>query len=141
MVNFLLCRRTCVLKTNLQQTMQDSIRGKEELREIDIDDAASCNNYLSIKNTMICRSCKATEIPVLFMPCRHLCLCKDCQVFAKVCQVCQIVTANFEVYQSRRINQNNSHERSFTFNHLIMAPLAFLLPYVFTYVMQKIAPY
>ncbi|KAI3452712.1 hypothetical protein Pfo_009376 [Paulownia fortunei] len=103
-----------ILKTNLQQAMEDSIRGKEGLGESDMDGAASCidpNNYLSsaggsgrsttLKNDMICKSCKAKEASVLLMPCRHLCLCKECEGFVNVCPVCQIITtASFEVYLS-----------------------------------------
>ncbi|KAL0336134.1 UNVERIFIED_CONTAM: hypothetical protein Sradi_4825300 [Sesamum radiatum] len=64
-----------ILKTNLQQAMQNSNRGKEGLGESNVDDAASCidpNNYLgvaggsgrsgSVKKDMMCKSCKAKQM-------------------------------------------------------------------------------
>ncbi|KAH6815589.1 SBP binding family protein [Perilla frutescens var. frutescens] len=103
-----------VLKTNLQQAMQGSNAGKEGHGESDADDAASCidpDNYLSVaggsgrsssmKKEMICRGCKAKEVSILLMPCRHFCLCKECESFATVCPVCQMITtASFQVYLS-----------------------------------------
>ncbi|PIN18991.1 putative E3 ubiquitin ligase [Handroanthus impetiginosus] len=100
-----------VLKTNLQQAMQGSNQVKEGQGESDTDDAASCidpNNYLSgparsstSKKGMMCRSCKVKGVSILLMPCRHLCLCKDCEAFVNACPVCQMVTtASFEVYLS-----------------------------------------
>ncbi|XP_057774526.1 probable BOI-related E3 ubiquitin-protein ligase 3 [Salvia miltiorrhiza] len=97
-----------VLKTNLEQAMQGSNAGKEGCGESDVDDAASCidpNNYLSVsasvKKDIICKACKAKEVSILLMPCRHFCLCKECQAFATVCPVCQMITtASFEVYLS-----------------------------------------
>ncbi|XP_011086587.1 probable BOI-related E3 ubiquitin-protein ligase 2 [Sesamum indicum] len=103
-----------ILKTNLQQAMQNSNRGKEGLGESNVDDAASCidpNNYLgvaggsgrsaSVKKDMMCKSCKEKQVSILLMPCRHLCLCKECEGFVSVCPVCQMIaTASFEVYLS-----------------------------------------
>ncbi|XP_029124387.1 BOI-related E3 ubiquitin-protein ligase 1 isoform X3 [Elaeis guineensis] len=34
-----------------------------------------------ISEQMACRSCKLKEVSVLLMPCRHLCLCDDCERF------------------------------------------------------------
>ncbi|KAL2253612.1 UNVERIFIED_CONTAM: hypothetical protein Sindi_0155900, partial [Sesamum indicum] len=64
-----------ILKTNLQQAMQNSNRGKEGLGESNVDDAASCidpNNYLgvaggsgrsaSVKKDMMCKSCKEKQL-------------------------------------------------------------------------------
>ncbi|KAL5200226.1 hypothetical protein ABZP36_021429 [Zizania latifolia] len=36
-----------------------------------------------------CRWCKTEEATVLVMPCRHLCLCADCERNADVCPVCR----------------------------------------------------
>lgn len=93
-----------VLKTNLER----SNAGKEGRGESDADDAASCvdpNNYLSVstptKKDIICKACKGKEVSILLMPCRHFCLCRECQAFATVCPVCQMITtASFEVYLS-----------------------------------------
>ncbi|XP_008812700.1 BOI-related E3 ubiquitin-protein ligase 1-like isoform X2 [Phoenix dactylifera] len=42
-----------------------------------------------ISEQMACKSCKIKEVSVLLMPCRHLCLCDDCERFIEVCPVCQ----------------------------------------------------
>lgn len=103
-----------VLKTNLQQAMQDSNQGKEGFGDSDMDDAASFvdpNNYLglpggsgkpkSVENNMVCKLCKTKEVCILLMPCRHLCLCKDCEGSVHLCPVCRsITTAHIEVYLS-----------------------------------------
>ncbi|KAL2547013.1 SBP (S-ribonuclease binding protein) family protein [Forsythia ovata] len=102
-----------ILKTNLQQAMQDSNQGKEGFGESDMDDAASFvdpNNYLglpggsgkpkSVKNNIVCKLCKKKEVCILLMPCRHLCLCKDCEGSVRVCPVCRLITAaHFEPHQ------------------------------------------
>lgn len=109
-----------VLKSNLQQAIsQGAEHGKEGFGDSEVDDAASHidpNNYLSIpgepakyfsrsnlglKEHMTCRSCKAKEVSILLMPCRHLCLCKECDGFIGVCPVCQLIkTASVQVYLS-----------------------------------------
>lgn len=102
-----------ILKTNLQQALsQGAEQMKEGFGDSDIDDTASCinpNNFLSIpaKSTsmkdvnMICRVCKAKEVSFLLMPCRHLCLCKDCEGLVSVCPVCHLMkTASVQVYLS-----------------------------------------
>ncbi|XWS69027.1 hypothetical protein CRYUN_Cryun04dG0144400 [Craigia yunnanensis] len=108
------------LKSNLQQVIsQGAEQGKEGFGDSEVDDAASYidpNNFLSIpvaaaksvsrnhhgmKEHMICRACKAKEVSILLMPCRHLCLCKDCDVLVSVCPVCQVMkTAGVQVYLS-----------------------------------------
>ncbi|KAM2534895.1 probable BOI-related E3 ubiquitin-protein ligase 3 [Malus sylvestris] len=112
-----------VLKSNLQQAIsQGADQGKEGFGDSEVDDAASYidpNNYLTIpagpaktvsKNYLglkeqtgsrTCRACKAKEVSTLLMPCRHLCLCKDCDGFVNVCPVCESMkTASFQVYLS-----------------------------------------
>ena len=109
-----------VLKSNLQQAIsQGAEQGKEGFGDSEVDDAASYigpNNFLSIpvvaansvsrnhhgmNEKMICRACKAKEMSILLMPCRHLCLCKDCDVLISVCPVCQVTkTAGVQVYLS-----------------------------------------
>ncbi|CAA3020549.1 E3 ubiquitin- ligase BOI [Olea europaea subsp. europaea] len=108
-----------ILKTNLQLAMQDSNQGKEGFGDSEMDDAESFvdpNNYLSlpsgsgepksVKNNMVCKLCKMKEVCILLMPCRHLCLCKDCEGSVRVCPVCRLITAShFEVYLSQRTNE------------------------------------
>lgn len=40
---------------------------------------------------MVCKSCNFRNSCVVFLPCRHLCSCKDCQVSLDSCPVCGMV--------------------------------------------------
>lgn len=103
------------LRTNLQQAMQSAEQGKEGTGDNELDDAVSCidpNNWLSIpsgsgkgtsakKANLKCKVCKLKEVSILLMPCRHLCLCKDCEGLVNVCPICQLMTtAGVEVFLS-----------------------------------------
>lgn len=109
-----------VLKNNLQQAIsQGADQVKEGFGDSEDDDAASYidpNNVLSIpggplksfsknypgsNDHMTCRACKKREVSFLLIPCRHLCLCKDCDGFTSVCPVCQSMkTGSVQVYLS-----------------------------------------
>ncbi|XVF67945.1 hypothetical protein PTKIN_Ptkin10aG0162700 [Pterospermum kingtungense] len=39
--------------------------------------------------TMVCKCCNSRTTCVLFLPCRHLCSCKDCAAFLDTCPVCR----------------------------------------------------
>ncbi|XP_039006330.1 probable BOI-related E3 ubiquitin-protein ligase 3 [Hibiscus syriacus] len=41
------------------------------------------------ERTMVCKCCYRRDSFVLFLPCRHLCSCKDCAVFLDSCPVCK----------------------------------------------------
>lgn len=107
------------LRNNLQQAIsQGAEQGKEGFGESEVDDDASYidpNNFLNIlaapinsthksyqdMENLTCRACKVKTVSMLLMPCRHLCLCKDCEGFINVCPVCQLIkTASVEVYLS-----------------------------------------
>ncbi|KAK4264346.1 hypothetical protein QN277_025540 [Acacia crassicarpa] len=102
------------LKNNLQQVMARSVmRRKEAHGDGESEEVASCMNTgfqgvtehagdsNSSKRQMNCRACKVKEVCVLMLPCRHLCLCKDCEVLIDVCPVCGIMkTASVEVFMS-----------------------------------------
>lgn len=48
---------------------------------------------------MKCKACKGKEVSALFLPCRHLCLCIDCEVFIDICPVCRVKkTGSFQVF-------------------------------------------
>ncbi|XP_004489827.1 E3 ubiquitin-protein ligase BOI isoform X2 [Cicer arietinum] len=95
-----------VLRNNLQQAIS---YGKEGFGDSEIDDVASSNvssaamksiykRYQDMDN-LSCKSCKENEVCVMLMPCRHLCLCKDCDAFVNVCPLCRLIkTASIEVY-------------------------------------------
>lgn len=103
-----------VLRSNLKQVMaQGAMHAKEGCGDSEVDDTASYTNqnHLSFvdgsgkldptKKTMICRSCKVKEVSVLLLPCRHLCLCTDCEGFIEVCPICRVMkTASVQVYMS-----------------------------------------
>ncbi|KAG2317153.1 hypothetical protein Bca52824_020275 [Brassica carinata] len=107
------------LKVNLQQVMShgnntNNAGGvladhhhqvKEGFGDSEIDDEAASYNYTNIPgmpNTgMRCKSCNVKEVSVLLVPCRHLSLCKDCDVFTGVCPVCQsLKTSSVQVFFS-----------------------------------------
>ncbi|KAL5816257.1 hypothetical protein ACOSQ3_024635 [Xanthoceras sorbifolium] len=102
-----------VLKNNLKQVMaQGNVHGKEGCGDSEVDDAASHTNQNHVNNVdgsgnsismkqRNCRACKVQEVSILILPCRHLCLCKDCEGFIDVCPVCKVMkTASVQVYLS-----------------------------------------
>ncbi|XP_050208031.1 probable BOI-related E3 ubiquitin-protein ligase 2 isoform X1 [Mercurialis annua] len=106
-----------VLKNNLQQAIsQGAEQGKEGFGDSEVDDTASYidpNNYLNMpvgsgrpvgrnhQGHMMCRACKVKEVCMLLMPCRHLCLCRECDMLIGVCPVCQLIkTSSVQVYLS-----------------------------------------
>lgn len=99
------------LRTNLQQAMQSAEQGKEGTGDNELDDAVSYNRLSNIpsgsgkctltEKGIICKVCKSKEVSILLMPCRHLCLCKDCEGLVSVCPICQLMTsASVEVFLS-----------------------------------------
>ncbi|XAR72619.1 hypothetical protein NMG60_11019327 [Bertholletia excelsa] len=97
------------LKNNLQQQViaQGAAKAQEGCGDSDVDDAASNTNQSlqgtpgSSGNQVICKACKVKEVCVLLMPCRHLCLCKDCDGFIDICPLCQVMrTASVQVFMS-----------------------------------------
>ncbi|CAA6669741.1 unnamed protein product [Spirodela intermedia] len=49
----------------------------------------------------VCRSCRRRVAAVLVLPCRHLCLCRECAAGAEACPVCRCArTACLEVFLS-----------------------------------------
>lgn len=67
------------------------------------DAESSCEELggkvMSPETSMVCRSCKAQNSCVLFLPCRHLCSCKSCEAFLGSCPVCESTKeASMEVF-------------------------------------------
>ncbi|XP_062023080.1 probable BOI-related E3 ubiquitin-protein ligase 2 [Rosa rugosa] len=89
------------LKVNLDQVIAQSRDSKEGCGDSEIDDTASCCNGHSInfnmfgkesndvKEVMTCKACRVNEVCMLLLPCKHLCLCKDCECKLSICPVCQ----------------------------------------------------
>lgn len=106
-----------ILKNNLQNAIsQGADQGKEGFGDSEVDDATSYidpTNYLTVAGGrgksiagpstehLSCRACRTREVSMLLMPCRHLCVCKECDGFISVCPVCNIPkSASVEVYLS-----------------------------------------
>lgn len=90
-----------LLKFNLQQIYAQSKDSKEGCGDSEVDDTASCCNGRFIashllskdnsdmKELMTCKVCRSREVCMLLFPCKHLCLCKDCESRFTVCPLCQ----------------------------------------------------
>ncbi|XP_038888285.1 probable BOI-related E3 ubiquitin-protein ligase 2 [Benincasa hispida] len=52
-------------------------------------ECCSVSEQGKMKNKMICRSCNLRNSTVIFLPCRHLCCCKDCETVLDSCPVCK----------------------------------------------------
>ncbi|KAF5754066.1 putative transcription factor C2H2 family [Helianthus annuus] len=93
-----------LLQTNLQQALTRGNDNRFQEGFGDTDAEVSSNDYVGLTNNVgksTCKACRANEVSVLVMPCRHLSLCKDCDSFTPVCPVCQTVkTVSVEVYLS-----------------------------------------
>ncbi|XP_042478753.1 BOI-related E3 ubiquitin-protein ligase 1-like [Macadamia integrifolia] len=88
------------LKFNLQQVFAQSRDSKEGCGDSEVDDTASCCNGGAIdfnlvtkenkdlKELMTCKVCRVNEVCILLLPCRHLCLCKDCESKLNFCPLC-----------------------------------------------------
>lgn len=88
------------LELNLQQIHNHSRNSKEGCGDSEVDDTASCCNGRAIdfhllckekndsKQVMTCKVCHVNEISMLLLPCKHLCLCKDCESRLSYCPLC-----------------------------------------------------
>ncbi|CAN0922326.1 Probable BOI-related E3 ubiquitin-protein ligase 3 [Linum grandiflorum] len=89
------------LKSNLQQVYAQSRDSKEGCGDSEVDDTASCCNGPGIdfqilaakekemKEGMACKVCRVKEVCMLLLPCKHLCLCKECESKLSFCPLCQ----------------------------------------------------
>lgn len=89
------------LKLNLQQVYVQGRDSKEGCGDSEVDDTASCCNGRSIdfhllskdnndkQEMMTCKVCRVNEVSMLLLPCKHLCLCKDCENKLSFCPLCQ----------------------------------------------------
>ncbi|KAI7734486.1 hypothetical protein M8C21_030294 [Ambrosia artemisiifolia] len=99
------------LKNNIKQIIPTKhVQPKEGYGDSEVDDAASYTNVndalgnpdqtFSTKR-LICKACSRKEVCVLLLPCRHLCLCKDCEVLVEQCPVCRTTkTESVHVFMS-----------------------------------------
>lgn len=54
-----------------------------------VDSSSQRQEEQQEKTTMVCKCCYCRNSSVLFLPCRHLCSCKDCATFLDSCPVCR----------------------------------------------------
>lgn len=102
------------LKNNLQQvTARGSVYGKEGYGDSEEDDTASftnpkrckfiggSGNSVPTEMQINCRMCNVKQVSVMLLPCRHLCLCKDCEGSMDECPLCGITkTTSIQVFMS-----------------------------------------
>ncbi|KAK9080207.1 hypothetical protein SSX86_001882 [Deinandra increscens subsp. villosa] len=86
------------LKFNLQQVYAQGKDSKEGCGDSEVDDTASyCNGRAidfqllckSNNGMMMCKVCRMNEVCMLLLPCKHLCLCKECESKLSMCPLCQ----------------------------------------------------
>ncbi|KAJ0577649.1 putative transcription factor C2H2 family [Helianthus annuus] len=87
------------LKYNLQQVYAQGKDSKEGCGDSEVDDTASCCNGRAIdfhllckggtNGAMTCKVCRVNEVCMLLLPCKHLCLCKECESKLSMCPLCQ----------------------------------------------------
>ncbi|KAH7446150.1 hypothetical protein KP509_01G041600 [Ceratopteris richardii] len=103
------------LRSNLEQIVaQSNEKTKGRLGESEAEDAESCvygasvgvadggqqaHEIWEMKEQRICRFCRKKTTSVLVLPCRHLCLCTDCDPNLGNCPVCgALKDASLQVY-------------------------------------------
>lgn len=98
------------LRFNLQQVAQ-SRDSKEGCGDSEVDDTASCCNGRTIdfhvlrkdcnemKELITCKVCRINGACMLLLPCKHLCLCKECEIKLTHCPLCHgFKNTGMEVY-------------------------------------------
>nr|XP_009380014.1 PREDICTED: BOI-related E3 ubiquitin-protein ligase 1-like [Musa acuminata subsp. malaccensis] len=97
----------CNLRTNLEQVLLQGASGAAGRGGYDdsegggfpADDAQSCCFEFDAAAApaadsevatwrRACKACGERDVSILLLPCRHLCLCKDCEAKADACPVC-----------------------------------------------------
>ncbi|KAJ0973490.1 hypothetical protein J5N97_021449 [Dioscorea zingiberensis] len=66
-------------------------QGEERSKKVAIGDGAEegvGESPESFRNVKSCRVCQDRDVCVLLLPCKHLCLCKDCASALDACPVC-----------------------------------------------------
>lgn len=94
---------------SLQSQLQHAImhvpaHGKREEGEMSpADDAESAfvDHYRAISDLPPCQACRKRSVSVVLLPCRHLCLCNECDSEVDTCPRCNsLKSASVEVYLS-----------------------------------------
>ncbi|KAL6003590.1 hypothetical protein ACLOJK_023823 [Asimina triloba] len=57
--------------------------------------------YGELKYRKTCKACRANDVSVLLLPCRHLCLCKDCESTVELCPLCGLMkNGSLQIFMS-----------------------------------------
>lgn len=98
------------LQSKLQQAMQGGCgaahdrRGEEggcAVGEADDAESAHIDPSRAEMQPPACRACGRRPVSVVMLPCRHLCVCLECESGTAACPICSTVrTASVEVYLS-----------------------------------------
>uniref|UniRef100_A0A0D6R431 RING-type domain-containing protein n=1 Tax=Araucaria cunninghamii TaxID=56994 RepID=A0A0D6R431_ARACU len=105
------------LRNNLEQVVaQCREHSREGYGDSEADDAESCchndtaaadehartlKENKELKAQMTCRVCRRNDICILLLPCRHLCLCKECGGRLDTCPLCNsLKDASVQIYMS-----------------------------------------
>ncbi|XP_047342460.1 probable BOI-related E3 ubiquitin-protein ligase 2 isoform X5 [Impatiens glandulifera] len=88
------------LRSNIQQQQQQQVMANSKAKEEEEEEEGyGDSDEINLVGSSYCRSCKSKEICILLLPCRHLCLCMDCEVIVSKCPVCNLKkSASLEVY-------------------------------------------
>ncbi|WOL02528.1 BOI-related E3 ubiquitin-protein ligase 1-like [Canna indica] len=89
----------CNLRTSLEQALLQGANGAafgdgECAAAFPADDAQSCCFEVEdapaedARRRKTCKACGERDVCVLLLPCRHLCLCKECEATADECPIC-----------------------------------------------------
>ncbi|KAG0556347.1 hypothetical protein M758_11G044700 [Ceratodon purpureus] len=110
-----------ILRSNLQQAQQQQQayplsreQSKEGCGDSEADDCASSyvddrndahirtfNENKELREQRTCRVCRCNDVSMLLLPCRHLCLCQDCEGQLNACPLCRTrKNASVQVYMS-----------------------------------------
>ncbi|KAJ0232127.1 SBP1 [Hirschfeldia incana] len=78
------------LNYNLERAHGRPRESIEGCGDSEVDDTASCLNGRNNKAAMMmCRFCGVREVCMLLLPCKHMCLCKECERNLSSCPLCQ----------------------------------------------------
>lgn len=114
-----LAKNNELMASNLRNSLEQVVAQSRELSregcgESEVEDAESCQigeggdahartfkENKELKEQRTCRMCRTNNVSILLLPCRHLCLCKDCEGCRDVCPLCGTVkNASVQVYMS-----------------------------------------
>lgn len=103
------------LQHHLQHPHHHHISREEGCGESEVDDAESCQHFgggggegsfLADQNKELreqrkCKFCRVNDVCILLLPCRHLCLCRDCEGRLDLCPLCGATkNASVQVYMT-----------------------------------------